>query len=142
MDFNISIFRLLIDFGLLVLIWLVQLVIYPGFGYYKKENLIGWHQKYTLKITYVVMPLMVVQLVLSIVQLATKTSFYSMGSVLLITAVWILTFTQFVPLHNKISTGKVSPETTSKLVAKNWFRTGLWTIIFVWSATKVFLPSL
>ena len=42
--------RLLLDFGLMVLIWIVQLVIYPGLCYYKSEDLGNWHKIYTGRI--------------------------------------------------------------------------------------------
>jgi len=41
---SIPLIRLLFDFGLLVLIWLVQLVIYPSFLYYEQDNLKRWHE--------------------------------------------------------------------------------------------------
>ena len=52
----------LADFGLLVLIWMVQLVVYPGFKYYQRERLLEWHARYTSRISYIVGPLMLGQL--------------------------------------------------------------------------------
>ena len=66
---SIPLIRLLFDFGLLVLIWLVQLVIYPSFLYYEQDNLKRWHEKYTQKITYVVLPLMMGQLIITTIHL-------------------------------------------------------------------------
>jgi len=31
-------FRLLVDFGIVVLVWMVQLVVYPSFAYYKFQD--------------------------------------------------------------------------------------------------------
>ncbi|WP_378175696.1 hypothetical protein [Aquimarina sp. SS2-1] len=127
------ILRLLFDFGLVILIWLVQLIMYPGFSYYQKENLMNWHQSYTKRIAVVVMPLMVGQLVLSIIR------FYEVFNVnhgidaILVVAVWISTFLQFVPIHNRISKGEIASKLLIKLVRLNWLRTSLWTIIFLWN---------
>ncbi|MEO1009857.1 MAG: hypothetical protein AAFX53_01035 [Bacteroidota bacterium] len=58
-----EILRLLCDFGLVVLIWSVQLIIYPSFQFYNPIELLLWHGIYVHRITYVVLPLMVGQLV-------------------------------------------------------------------------------
>ena len=62
----IAISQLIVDFGLLVLIWIVQLIIYPSFLYYKSKNLMVWHQKYTERIAVIVLPLMLMQLAIAI----------------------------------------------------------------------------
>ena len=51
----------LVDFGLFILIWLTQLVIYPSFTYFREQDLTRWHRKYTRAISYIVMPLMLGQ---------------------------------------------------------------------------------
>ncbi len=58
--------RLLVDMGLLILTWLVQLVIYPSFLYYDATDLKKWHSIYTGRITFVVLPLMLTQLLVAI----------------------------------------------------------------------------
>jgi hypothetical protein len=51
----------------------------------------------------------------------------------IVVLLWLITFWQFVPLHNAISKNIQTSETLVKLVRKNWIRTGLWTILFVLS---------
>jgi DMSO reductase anchor subunit len=135
---NVEKLRLLFDFGLLVLIWLVQLTIYPAFRYYSKENLIAWHQEYTFGISMVVIPLMFGQLITAGLQLISERSIFTIGSIILIVLVWISTFTQFVPMHNTISSGTATEALLEQLVARNWIRTALWTLIFAVSALKTF----
>ncbi len=130
-------YRLLFDFGLLVLIWIVQLVVYPSFRYYHREQLLEWHQKYTVRITYVVLPLMLGQLLLSAIQLWLGVSWYTGTSIVTIVLLWGLTFLQFVPLHNKISKADFDENTTLKLVQKNWLRTFLWTALFCLSLANL-----
>ncbi len=130
---NIETNRLLFDFGMLVLIWLVQLVIYPSFFHYQIKDLKQWHEKYIVRITYVVMPLMIGQLSLTIVMVFDNLGIYQIGSLILIVVAWLSTFLQFVPMHNKITMGVISDDVLHKLLRNNWLRTILWTIIFIWS---------
>jgi hypothetical protein len=125
--------RIAFDFGLLVLIWIVQLVIYPSFKYFNRNDLIRWHRVYVQRISYVVIPLMFGQTLLAIYQLYLTSSLYSAGSVILILFVWILTFLLFVPRHNAVSNVRFDENTLSELVSYNWSRTVLWSIIFIWT---------
>ena len=134
---TLSLIRMLLDFGLVVLIWIIQLVVYPGFGYYNQESLLEWHNKYTQRITYVVLPLMLGQLLISGIQLWNVTSFYTVSSFLIVILLWASTFLQFVPLHNDISEGNFSKKTIKGLVKKNWLRTGLWTLLFFISIVEM-----
>jgi len=134
---TLPLYRLLVDFGLLVLIWIVQLVVYPGFGYYQRESLVKWHRKYTLQITYVVFPLMVTQLLLSGIQLWNMISWYTGSCFLIVIWLWLSTFLQFVPLHNKISEDDFDKKTILQLVQKNWLRTFLWTVLFFMSLYNI-----
>lgn len=133
-----SVIRLLIDFGLLILIWIIQLIVYPSFLYYNAETLVIWHRKYTSLIGYMVAPLMLVQLGLSIYQISAAFTLYNLISVLIISVIWIITFLQFVPIHSNISKGRVSDKMLSSLVRKNWSRTILWTMLFVYSFLVMF----
>ncbi|GAA4314491.1 hypothetical protein GCM10023164_10090 [Christiangramia aestuarii] len=117
----------------MVLIWVVQLVIYPGLCYYKNEDLGNWHKIYTGRIGLIVGPLMIAQLVVSILQIWEVQNYYTWGSLLVILMIWILTFLVFVPLHNSIDPNKSCEEITNSLVQKNWWRTFLWSVLFLGS---------
>jgi hypothetical protein len=132
---SISIVRLLVDFGLLVLIWMIQLIMYPSFLYYNTENLVAWHRKYTPLIGYIVGPLMLFQLGITVYQITNEINLFNIISLMIISLVWISTFLQFVPIHNSISKGRINKEMLLSLVKKNWIRTALWTILFLFSLT-------
>ena len=121
----------LIDFGLLVLIWAVQLLVYPSFKYLSSSALLRWHRTYTPAITVIVMPLMVSQVVLHVLRLYDDFSWAYGLLMMTVLSTWITTFIIFVPLHNTISSNDASPETLDKLIAYNWVRTALWTVIFL-----------
>lgn len=122
--------QLLIDFGLVILILMVQLIIYPSFSYYKREDLIKWHQKYTGAIGIIVGPLMVAQLFLSVyVVFGRQQNLLGGAHLFLVLATWISTAVQFVPIHNKITKGIHSKKDLENLVFRNWVRVLLWLLI-------------
>ena len=122
---------LLISFGLVVLIWLVQLIIYPNFQYLSDIKRIQWHKVYTPRITAVVAPLMILQFLLSAILLFYTISFFTISSILLILLNWLITFVYFVPLHVKLNQNKVNYKSLQGLVTVNWYRTALWSLIFL-----------
>lgn len=128
---SLTLIRLLFDIGLLVLIWLVQLIIYPSFLFYERSNLKRWHVNYTKKITYVVLPLMVGQFITAVIVLFNDLSIFTLGSFLIIVSLWMITILIFVPLHNKISTDLFNRSIINKLVRLNWIRTLLWSGLFI-----------
>jgi len=130
---SITILRLLFDFGLLVLIWIVQRIVYPSFLHYNSINLINWHKEYTSRLSFIVMPLMLGQLSISIYQLIMEINLYTVLSIIIIIVIWVATFLQFVPIHAQISKGKASQKMLDSLVKKNWIRTFLWTVLFLYS---------
>lgn len=125
--------RLIVDFGLVVLIWLVQLVIYPAFKFYTAEDLQKWHKMYTARIALVVVPLMTAQLLIAGYQLWLKQDLYTGLSMIIIIALWILTFRIFVPLHSSIAEDPTNSQNIHDLIKKNWIRTFLWTGLFLWT---------
>ena len=131
--------RLLIDFGFVVLIWAVQLVIYTSFKFYNKENLYVWHQSYTARVTIIVLPLMFSQLILASIQLWQTQNLYTILSGLIIVTLWLQTFLIFVPLHQSIDNNNSKANVCSQLVTKNWMRTLLWTLLFFISLWHYFL---
>lgn len=133
MDYSqiISQTTLLIDAGLVVLIWMVQLVVYPSFTYYQPKNLIEWHQKYTTGIAVIVIPLMLAQLVLAMVAVFYQPNFISLFTLLIIIFLWLFTFLSFAPLHFKISEGKPNQQLLQLLIRRNWIRTFLWSGLFL-----------
>lgn len=123
--------RLLIDAGFLVLIWAVQLVIYPSFSYYEKTNLLIWHRSYTKRVTVIVLPLMFGQFILGIIHLWQLQDWYTTISIVIIIFLWLLTFLVFVPLHQSIDNNKPVTNVCKKLVNYNWIRTFLWSCLFI-----------
>ncbi|KQC28944.1 hypothetical protein [Flagellimonas eckloniae] len=130
---SFQIIHLLLDFGLMVLIWIIQRIVYPSFIHYGTENLVGWHKEYIRKLNPIVIPLMFGQLGIYIYQVVISVTAYTIISLGIVLVIWISTFFQFVPIHSNISKGKVSEKMLRSLVKKNWIRTLLWTTLFLYS---------
>ena len=120
-----------VDFGLVVLIWIVQIIIYPSFSYYKEEDLSRWHDKYTRNITLIVLPLMTGQLAIHLYEIISSFTFLRFAVLVMIILIWFNTFLYAIPLHKRISDNKDIPRTCRELTRINWYRTVLWTLVFV-----------
>ena len=82
------------------------------------------------------LPLMLAQVGLKGMQLLTHFSTLALISALLVGLVWLSTFLQAVPLHNRIAAGPATDETLARLVQVNGLRTALWTLVLaldVWA---------
>lgn len=128
---NLLIIRHMVDFGLVVLIWLVQLVIYPSLLHIASDRLVAWHRAYTFRMTWVVGPLMLVQL-----GLVGWGTYYFMDaahwlSLVLVIACWVWTFGVSVPFHVKIELEQGGAVIIRRLVVTNWVRTVLWTLVLL-----------
>ncbi len=130
---ELEVLRILVDFGLVILIWMVQLIIYPSFNYYSKTDLIQWHHIYTGRITIVVFPLMASQLGISIIQLAADPSIFHILYGVFVAFSWVITMALFVPMHNQLSSKDFDSKIPKNLVKFNWIRTIAWSLLFILS---------
>ncbi len=120
----------LADFGMCVVLWLVQLVIYPSFLRIQDSQLIAWHKAYTFRVSFVIMPLMLSQLGFSVYAVIVDTNWQGWLVLCLVLTCWGLTFFLSVPLHQKIDCGDPAQAIRRRLIQTNWPRTILWTMIF------------
>ena len=135
---NLSPTQLIVDSGLLVLIWLVQLIVYPSSRYTADEDFIGWHAGYTVLISLVVMPLMLLQAGVEVMYAWLHAPRWL--RVILIGAVWGSTFTLSVPCHRRLHIQGKNRALVQRLIATNWIRTVLWSILFLETAIGVYGP--
>jgi hypothetical protein len=121
----------IINFGLVVLIWLVQLIIYPSFAYIDEAGFVNWHRKYIKRISSLAIPLMLAQilLVLTLVFLDPCVPSFLMLSGIVI--IWISSFYLSVPCHKKLQKNGKDQAVIKRIVQTNWIRTILWTAVFL-----------
>lgn len=127
----------LADTGMLVLIWMTQLIVYPSFTYYAEKDLINWHEQYTFSLMFIVGPLMLFQGIGHTYQLLQSWQMKQGIIIGLLVIVWILTFGYAVPLHNEIASGNEPLVQAQKLLDLNMYRTIIWTLVFTLSVVWI-----
>jgi hypothetical protein len=121
------IFNLALSWGLMVLIWLVQVIIYPGFHRIPSGSFTDYHRWYVNRVSLIVSPLMISELTMTTWWLLDTLSTVSAISAGLVLLVWISTFLLQVPIHRRLKFGK-EENLIRRLVATNWIRTIAWSL--------------
>ncbi|HHB75932.1 MAG TPA: hypothetical protein ENK84_05250 [Desulfobulbus sp.] len=127
--------QIMVDSGLFILIWLVQLIIYPSFQYTEEGDFINWHYRYTGLMGAVVSPLMLLQAGGEIWTAITREPRWV--RITIITLAWISTFTLSVPCHRRLHTVGKNMTVIRRLVLTNWSRTLLWSVLFLGTLTRI-----
>jgi hypothetical protein len=116
--------------GMVGVIWFVQIVQYPLFAVVSPASFVPFHTAHMRQTTYVVLPLMLVEALTAVAlafQFRTlgdwKVSGLSLG---LLTAAWGSTFLIQVPMHERLTLGFDSA-VIERLVSTNWIRTAAWS---------------
>ena len=115
--------NLIVSSILLGLILVIHFVHYKSFNFIDIEKFVEFHKFHTKNISFLVIPLMIIEVVISIIIF--YFSILSLINLSLVALIWIITFLLQVPSHNKLSTGKSIAE-IEKLVSGNVFRVYLW----------------
>ncbi|MEE2907192.1 MAG: hypothetical protein VX527_05085 [Planctomycetota bacterium] len=117
-------------FGMLGVIWLVQLQIYPLQIYVPAENFVAYQASHLRRVTFVVGPLMLVEagtaawlLFLPLNECGTNLAWIGMGLVFLL---WLSTLVLQAPCHWKLERGR-DDKVIRRLIRTNWVRTLGWT---------------
>ncbi len=129
---------LALDSGLLVLIWLVQLVIYPAFHEVREDRFRDWHAVYSRRVSWVVIPLMFGQLGVTIAFFATDAGWLNVVALVFVAIAWGSTFLQAVPLHRKLSQVGDDPGVIDRLIRVNRVRVVAWTCVWLASVIRLF----
>ena len=125
---EISILFASFNAGLLVLIWLVQVIIYPGMHNWVTSEFSEIHRVYTRKITFIVTPLMLGQALCALLMTIRAPDVLLVLQLILIAFVWGVTAFISVPLHRRLSGGHDN-RVIDRLIKTNWLRTMGWSLI-------------
>ena len=117
---------------LIGLIWIVQIVHYPSFLYVEKTKYFDFQDFHMKRISYIVVPLMLTELLSALALIPKNTNLEVRGilfwiSFILMAFIWIWTFFINVPLHSKL-THSFDDKLIHALIRSNWPRTIAWTI--------------
>ncbi len=128
--------NLAVSLYLMGLIWTIQMVHYPTFRFVDRERFLSFSHFHQQGMTYIVGPVMIIELLLSLSMfLLNKQDLKLLSLLLIVLLTWVFTFYVSVPLHNKLLQGYDVP-TIEKLIVTNWPRTFLWTLkvglMFFW----------
>lgn len=128
MDERLWIIQLVVSSGLLTLIWLVQLLQYPSFLLYDKTSFKAAMKHHQDRISLIVLPLMLTELMVSVILFYMKMNFLEGAILLIVLTIWVLTFLVQVPLHQKLFIHGFDQNHIKRLVTSNWTRVGLWSV--------------
>ena len=114
------------------LIWVIQLVHYPLFAQVGTEQFRIYEGEHTRLITFIVGPVMLIELLSALALLAESPPTGVPGwlpwlLVGLLGLVWLSTIFLQIPLHGQLTAG-FDIVTHGRLVATNWIRTVAWTL--------------
>src|SRR4051794_25383604 len=107
----------LASFGLVVLIWLVQIIIYPAFAEIAPERFAAWHAGYTRAVTWIVAPLMLAQVVLLAWLAVVRPSPRVLLAAGLVAVAWVTTFALAVPAHDQLQANGLDRAFIARLMA-------------------------
>lgn len=134
---SITYFQIAVSWALFVLIWLVQLIIYPGFIRIPAQDFIGYHRWYAKRIAMIVGPLMLAEVILLMGWWwASADHSAAYVATLAIFIIWLSTFIIQVPIHKHLQHGK-NDALIRQLVLTNWIRTAAWSLKTIVVSTTV-----
>ena len=131
--------QLFCTYAMTGIIWFVQVVHYPLFNLVSDRQWTEFHRAHSFRITWIVAPLMLLELIAAIYFFFLPAGIMSRGekdiAFLLVVLIWASTFGLQVPQHNRLA--KVFlPDAHRRLVTTNWVRTIAWSarsvIVTIW----------
>ena len=105
---------------------MTQFITYPTFLDIDKDKFSDYHRKYVNNISFIVAPVMLIELLTLSLIAYFSTDFLIIKSLFLLLVIWLTTFFIMIPSHNRISKSFNLKEIKS-LINYNWVRTILWS---------------
>ena len=109
------------------IIMVTQVVSYPLFLNLDEKIFTSYHSEYVKRITIIVMPVMTIELALTIMLYYMHDGFLSQVFLISLIMIFISTVIIQVPIHNKLKFN-YDEYLTKKLIKTNWIRTFLWSL--------------
>ncbi len=128
---QLQITRNLFDLGIVFVVWLAQVIMYPSLAHIERNIFVSWHRKYSTRIAFFVIPLPCGQAVIVGIMMYLVGGFLTTLSAAIIVLCWASTFGLSVPCHAKLQRSGKDLSVIRRLVWTNLVRTILWTIVFM-----------
>ena len=108
---------------------ITHFVTYPSFKLIKSSLFSEFHKSYTNKMLFIVAPVMILELISSLLLVIFDVSDNNteIGLLISLLLIWFLTFFIIVPIHNKL-TVNYNKDLNQKLIKYNGLRTIFWII--------------
>ena len=111
------------------IIWLVQLVQYPGFARVNARDFAAFHAHHCRAIGFVVGPLMTVELLTALLLASCcEPGWFWCSMLALLLVIWVSTALWQGLQHARLSREGPRPHLVGSLVRGNWLRTVLWSV--------------
>ena len=124
---NLFLIQIISNSILIGVLIITQIISYPSLSSIDKTFFEKYHKNYVNRISYVVIPLMLIELFSLVYLTFYITDLFMIKSLLILLTIWLFTFISIIPLHNSLS-NKRSDDIINRLINYNWFRTILWSI--------------
>ena len=111
---------------LVSLVFMTQFITYPTFLHIDKDKFSEYHRKYVNNISFIVAPVMLIELLTLLLIAYFSKDFLIIKSLILLLVIWLTTFFIMIPSHNRISKSFNKKE-INRLINYNWIRTILWS---------------
>jgi hypothetical protein len=128
---HLQLARNIFDFGIVIVVWLAQAIMYPSLEHIEENVFVEWHQTYSTRIAFFVIPLLCGQAIIVGIMIYYGGSFLTLLSVAMIALCWASTFGLSVPCHARLQRFGKDLTVIRKLVRTNFIRTILWTTVFL-----------
>ena len=136
---ELHIARNLFDLGIVIVVWLAQVIMYPSLAHIERDAFVSWHRKYSSRIAFFVIPLLCGQAIIVGILVYDDASLTNVLSAALIAACWASTFGLSVPCHARLQRAGKDLQVIRKLVRTNLIRTMLWTAVLLIGILQFYL---
>ena len=117
-----------VTWALVGMVWTVQVVHYPLFRHVGKSNFPAYHARHVLAVSWIVFPLVLVELLTAgVLVVALDRNLWFLCSLPLIAVNLLSTFRLQVPLHSQLQ-AEFDEGTQQRLERSNWVRTIAWSL--------------
>jgi hypothetical protein len=127
---DLNIIRNIFDVGIVIVVWLAQVIMYPSLAHIEESVFVSWHRRYANRIAFFVIPLLCGQAIIVAMQIFMGGGILPIISGLIIVLCWTSTFGLSVPCHAKLQRSGKDLKVIERLVWTNLIRTLLWTFVF------------
>lgn len=128
---ELDLVKVLVNTALFAQVWLVQMVVFPGFLYYSEENWKVWQRNLAMRMTIVMVPLILAQMITYTLSLVAGITISDILSMVLIIVGLAVTFYIGFSWYEKCQAAEDTMELRKSIQKVIWIRTLAWSMILI-----------